>query len=88
LAVDWNYLSVSPQALELIEAAQRWVKDVDYDINVVEECPASLWHTLDVMDWSTFILEFRHHVIGNRSNVRVGRPTGDHEEVGEIDDTL
>src|SRR3990172_686685 len=75
---------VTPQPLELVERAQRGVKHVNDEIDVVEQHPAALRQPFHMMGPGPLGREGLHHVLGNRPDVRVRRPRYHDEEVGRV----
>ena len=55
LLIDRNNGRVAPQPFELVELAERRMKNVDDHIHIIEEHPASLLDSLDVMRALAFL---------------------------------
>ena len=82
--LDGNDSGVAPEAFELIEAAQRGMKQVDDHIHIVEERPAPLRDSFGVMDRLTGGPQSFDQMLGGAAHVRVRRSAGDHEEIGHV----
>jgi hypothetical protein len=54
LLIDRHYGRVAPQSFQLIELAERGMKNVDDQVHVIEQNPATLLNSLDVMSARTF----------------------------------
>src|SRR2546426_12586835 len=76
-----NHRRIAPQSLELVKIAELWMKHVDDEIHVVEQYPASLGQSFNMMRLETGRRERRHEMLGHSPHVGVRRSRNDHEVV-------
>src|SRR3712207_4569929 len=62
---------VAPQALELVELARLRMEDVEDEVEVVDQDPASLTLALHVDRADALLLHLLGHVVGDGAHVRV-----------------
>jgi hypothetical protein len=55
LLIDRDHGRVAPESFELIELAERRVKNVDDHVHIIEENPASLLDSFNVMSAGAFL---------------------------------
>src|SRR5581483_3585356 len=75
-----------PQALEVVELADRHVEDVDDDVAVVHQHPLSVRQALDGERALSLRTERVLDAVGDRLHLRVGAAAADHEVVGDRGD--
>ena len=63
------------------------MKDVHDEIDEVEEDPAALFESLDVMCGRTFFLQIFYHVLTDGTDVSVRRAARDDEKIRHVGDT-
>jgi len=84
---EGNLNCVGPQTLELIEVAQRGVKDVHDEIDEIDEDPTTFLEPFNVVRGRTFFLHFFDQVLTDRPNVGVRRAARDDEKIRHVGDT-
>src|SRR6266853_1493903 len=72
---------IAPQPLELIERAQIRVKHVHHEVYVIQQDPAALCQSFDVMRGHAPRSQAFDQMLGHAAHVRVRRPRRDHEVV-------
>ena len=60
------------------------MKHVDDEVHEIQQDPAAALEPFDVVGGRSFLLHSFHDVFADRTGVRVGRSTGDDEEVGHV----
>jgi len=78
---------VDPKSLQLIEFAQRRVKNVHHKIDVVQQCPPTSSHSLLVMGMAICFQHRLDHPFRKCANMCVGRSRRQNEVVGRIAQT-
>src|SRR2546421_11576772 len=73
-----NHGRIAPQSLELVKIAELWMKHVDDEIHVVEQHPASLGQSFNMMRLETGRPERRHARFGHSPPGGVPRSRNDH----------